>query len=517
MPFMEGIKDRIIVAFKTLFGTAEKADTATIERAVYVDYGFFLGSKNLFIGYGVNGFALYSGVGTYAHSNFAEVLCDFGLFGFLLFYLPLLLILLKSLTNKKIDKAFIISFVAYYVVVSFSNVLYYKKIYYLILALLYYFAYFEPTEIYKNYSAKMLDRILIVCDTMGSGGAEKVIACLSNEFSNSDISVKIIGVADYKKSESFYKLSSNVIYEPLSSKNKQRINSIKRIILLRRSIKKYKPNAIISFLPNANIYAWLSSLGLNIPHIVSERNNPYLDPKGKVIKLLKILAFEFSDGAVFQTHDAMNYYSNRVISKSCIISNPIDTGSISNQMIKKRKNVVLSVGRLTQQKNIKCLLDAFYIFNKELNFSYLLKIYGDGPLKEELMNYCSKLGMSKYVEFMGKDLDWMSKEYDDSMFVLSSDYEGSPNALAEAMAIGIPSISTDCPTGGPRKLIQDGVNGYLIPTNNPSIMAQKMILLSKQDQNIFFDATRKMIDEYSIEKISKEWIDFVKKIPNEWI
>ena len=146
LPFMATIKQRLVDSIETLLGISTKADTSTISRSIWIDYGFYLGTRNMIIGCGVNGFSIYSGVGTYSHSNFAEVICDFGLVGFVLFYIPLVLIFIKTITNKKVDKPLIISFLVYYFIIGFSNVFYYKKFYFMILAFVFYLAYLETDQ-----------------------------------------------------------------------------------------------------------------------------------------------------------------------------------------------------------------------------------------------------------------------------------------------------------------------------------------------------------------------------------
>lgn len=499
-------ENRLWTAIQTLFGIATKSDSATVSRELYLDYGVLLGSRNAIIGFGVNGFGIISGVGTYAHNNFAEVLCDFGVVGIILFYLPLLVFLIRSIRDKRIDKPFVFTFVVYYIVASFSNVIYYKKIYYVILALLFYLSFEQPFQSSSIPKTISLKRVLFTCDTMDSGGAEKVISVLANQMAVSGIKVRIIGVADCREPNSFYELNQDVIYDNLRKRNGKKLSHLNRSLALRRKIKEIQPDVVISFLPNANIYTWLSLVGLSIPHIVSERNNPYVDPKEKVIRLFKKLSFFFADRCVFQTNDAKNYYSKYINDKSVIIKNPITLKWIPSNNVANRSKTVLAVGRLTEQKNYKCLIDAFNIFNKSLDNSYILKIYGDGPLKTELESYCQSKELTQYVIFAGNDENWHEKEFNDSIYVLSSNYEGMPNALAEAMALGIPSISTDCPTYGSKELIEDGVNGMLVPINNPEELSRKMIELINKKDDFFYQNTRKMIEDYSPEKITNLWI-----------
>ena len=515
MPFMESFRNRLIVSFQTLFGKADKVDYATLTRAVYIDYGFYLGSKKLLFGYGVNGFYIFSGVGTYAHSNYSEVLCDFGIIGFILFYLPLIVLLIRSIKNKKIEKPLIVSFFIYYFLISFTNVLYYKKAYYLVIALLYYFAYFDENLFIKKPVCNKIERVVLTCDTMGSGGAEKVIASLSNQMANQGIQVTIIGVADFKEPKSFYKLDDGVVYNSLIYRISNKKCPIKRVFVLRKTIKAINPDVVISFLPNANIYTFLSLILTKIPFIVSERNNPYIDPKRKIMRMFKMFSFYCSSGSVFQTNEAKQFYPKRIQDKATIIKNPVSLHS-NYHFCNIRSKTVLSVGRLVEQKNHKCLLRAFAIFNHMQNNTYKLKIFGEGPLKEELKQYCCDLGISTYVSFLGNNSEWHISETNDSMFVLSSDYEGMPNSLIEAMALGIPSIATDCPTGGPRELINDSINGFLVNVNNHVEMAEKMSQIIKPETAALFSANNEQLSQkYCPERITQAWIQYIKCLSKE--
>ena len=509
LPFLSTIKDRLLLSLGTIFGFGPKTDTSTLERAIWFDYGFYLGFKRLIFGYGTMGFAVASGVGTYSHSNFAEVFCDFGIIGFILFYTPLIIILFKSFKEKRISKEFTITFVFYYIFASISNVIYYKKFYYIILALLVYLTYFEYLQAKEKNVVKDLKNVVFTCDSMKSGGAERVISLLSNYFDDSGINVTIIGVADRENPSSFYKLNENVKYINLSNNTGKRINSFKRVHLLRKLIISLNPDIIISFLPNANIYTWLSLCTTNIPYIVSERNNPYVDPKEKLMRALKKCSFKYAKGAVFQTKDAMNYFSKDIVTKSVVIKNPVTMNYTPSMCCENKEKVVLAVGRLTEQKNYYCLLDAFKKFNAVNNNEYKLKIYGDGKLKNDLINYCNELSIASNTLFMGLDNEWQKKEYNDAVYVLSSNYEGMPNTLLEAMILGIPCVSTDCPIGASREIIVDGENGGIVPINDSDALVDKMIEIVNDDSKKYFNNTRKMINEYSIENIGKCWLKYI--------
>ena len=513
LPFMSTIKQRIVDAIGTLFGFSTKADTSTISRTIWIDYGFYLGARNLMFGLGINGFSIYSGVGTYSHSNFAEMICDFGLIGFILFYLPLILILIRGIIDKHVDKPLVLSFVIYYLLIGFSNVFYYKKFYFLILSFIFYLDFLESGKIETIKLVNNFDSVVFTCDSMSSGGAEKVLASLANAMADTGIQVSIIGVSDTDISSSFYELK-NVKYISLGNGVKKRIGSLKRIIKLRKLIKEYSPSVVISFLPHINVYTFFALLGTHIPHIVSERNNPYKDPKGKLLRSLKYIAFLFADGCVFQTSESKLFYPLIVQKKSSIIHNPIVLEFVPNEDCVSRKKVILAVGRLEKQKNYPCLIDAFTIFNKEKNNTYILRIFGEGSLKKELYDYCCSKEIIDYVQFMGADSTWHKTEYMDEMYVLSSDYEGMPNSLAEAIALGIPSISTDSPSGGPRELIKEGVNGFLVPVGDSNSLAKKMIQLTEKDKSLYFDY-KKFAASYSIETTIHNWINYITGLKKE--
>lgn len=508
LPFMSTIKDRLIIAFQTLFDIGNKVETSTLTRTIWLDYGFFLGFKNGIFGYGTKGFAIYSGVGTYAHNNFAEVICDFGFIGLMFFYLPLVVLLTFAIRDKEIDKSLIISFVAYYFVISFSNVLYYKKIYYMMLAFLYYLTFFEGRSGRKSLGT--ICKMIFTCDSMGSGGAEKVIATLSNEFSNRNIDVTIIGVSDVEKPKSFYNLNSTIKYISLNYGLRKKKILFARILLLRKTIKALKPSIVISFLPHVNVYTWLSLVWTKIPFVVSERNDPYSDPKTLLLRILKRITFVASDGCVFQTKDAMNYYKQSVIDKSIIIPNPF------KQHIKvvhrEKKNIVLAVGRLTEQKNHLLLLDAFAKANNLLREKYILRIYGDGSLKEVLVNHAKKLHISSFVEFKGNDNQWQAKEIDDALFVMSSDYEGMPNSLLEALSLGIPCLSTDCPCGGPKELTNSGFNISLVNTCDCDALAYGIVNCIREYGKYFDNENMELCNQFDVSIICDKWIEYIGRI-----
>jgi len=508
LPFAYTLKQRLERFFSTIFTNTNRVDTSAIERIVWFDYAFVLGFKNIITGYGVDGFGIYSGVGTYAHSNLPEVICDFGIIGLFIFYAPLVCLLYSSIKNKKATISYVFPIFAYYLFVSFSNVFYYNKFYYFNLAFMYYLTFYDEDKKVELVDLKeKVNHIVFTSEGMENGGAEKVIATLSNSFALEGYKVTIIGVAS-RVEESFYKLNEGVEYLNLHKGLDKKINGLKRIRKLHKTLKELKPDVVISFLPHVIVYTYFSMYGIKAPLIVSERNDPHLDPKGKLLRMLKKYVYMKADGCVFQTEDAKKYFFSSIQRKSVVIHNPVEVNS-NEEISQNRNNIVLSVGRLTSQKNYPCLINAFEMFHQN-HPDFKLKIYGDGPLKEELSTLIKSKELSDFISLMGVSSSWHADEIDAMMFVSSSDYEGMPNALAEAIYLGIPCVGTNCPIGGTKELIADGVNGYLCNINDPldlSLKMENVLNLSINKNNV--DSFR-LIHEKA--HISRLWLDFIKQI-----
>ena len=171
-----------------------------------------------------------------------------------------------------------------------------------------------------------------------------------------------------------------------------------------------------------------------------------------------------------------------------------------------RKNYILNVGRLCKQKNQSLLIDAFNIFYKN-NKKYKLLFCGDGPDKEKLKNKVNNLKLSKNIKFLGwrKDLDKIYKE--SKLFILTSYYEGMPNALIEAINFELPSIVSNF--SGAEDILLKGKGGEILYDKSAKNLAKKM-RSSVSDYKKVLDKTKiskKYIDKYFIEKAGQRYIN----------
>lgn len=352
--------------------------------------------------------------------------------------------------------------------------------------------------------------------SMGKGGAERVISVLSN---NLILRNNICIVLNTTKNIA-YELDPRIkLIELDKAYNKFSIcRNIKRIITTKKIIEKEKPDIIISFLPIPS-YRILSLKnefqGTQI--IVADRNDPKEEYKTLINKILMKLLYKRADGFVFQTKEQKEYFDKKIQDRSVIIHNPIKEEFLQTnlQNIIKEKTII-SVGRLVEQKNQKMLINAFSKIAKK-NEDYILKIFGNGPLKEKLQEQIESLQLDDRIKICGISDNIKEELEKGEIFVLPSNYEGMPNALIEAMSVGLPCISTDCPCGGPRELIENEKNGLLIPVNDEKILQKKLEILidnNKLRMKIGEEA-KKIREKLEISKIIKCWEKYIEYIHNK--
>lgn len=357
----------------------------------------------------------------------------------------------------------------------------------------------------------MKKTILFYINILCKGGAERVIIQLAKHFAESGYrAVLVTSYVDdneYPVPECVERIS--IEQEQLKQGKLKR--NISRIRALRRLIKEYKPEAIISFMAEPNFRAVIASIGLNVKTIVSVRNDPNREYAGKLGKIVGKFILPMADGCVFQTDDAKAWFPKKLQKKSEVIFNDVDKVFFETEY--KGGNAVVTLGRLSEQKNQKMLINAFAAVADKYPDA-CLHIYGIGPLEEELQKQIEKLDMTDRIILKGLTHTAHKVFAEAGIFVLPSDYEGMPNALLEALAIGVPSISTDCPCGGPRKLIIDGENGLLIPVNDEKALIQALDRLL-QDREYALSLGKKakeMSSSFSTEQVFSKWKGFVEGV-----
>lgn len=348
--------------------------------------------------------------------------------------------------------------------------------------------------------------IIILTISIGNDGAERVLSELSSEWIKQGHKVSIIqtGAENYGVS---YKLPKEI--EILNIRTTSKIKPIRYIQQIAKSISilKQRPDAtVLSFIVSSIFVCGVSSFFVKNKIVVSERNNPKECPSGKLQQKLRDWAFCRADVCVFQTEDAMKMFPEKVQRKGVTIPNPINS-NLPKPYKGERRKVIVAACRLHPQKNLPMMIDAFSILHDEYP-DYRLEIYGQGNEKNKLEKYVKKLNLENFIIFPGFCNNIHSKMVDAAMYVSSSDYEGISNSMLEALGMGIPTIVTDCPIGGARMVIKDGVNGILVPIKNTTALykAMKRVIEEKSFATYISKEATKICEKYPLEKISQRWI-----------
>lgn len=354
-------------------------------------------------------------------------------------------------------------------------------------------------------------KIATIAYLHGFGGAEKQITLLSNALAEFGHDVTMIILAEFNKC---YTISEKVSVIDLTGYEKKSAYSLfLRLRLLCNTLKIIRPEVSIHFNFQSAYFCVLLPKLYTGKVIYSERGDPYDKEYSGLMGLIRKFSLPYIDGFVFQSEGARDFFNKAVRKRSVIIHNPIIIRDGQYKRPNTLSNVIINVGRLHPQKNQKLLINAFKLFHRRFN-DYKLHIYGDGELRVELLNLVNDLKLNDSVKIFSAQEGISEIISSVRMFVLSSDFEGMPNVLLEAMALGVPCISTDCRPGGARALIKDGVNGFITPAGDVKELANKMIRLISdiELQKQFSNACVEIIHSHSPEAIFNKWNKFVKTI-----
>lgn len=374
---------------------------------------------------------------------------------------------------------------------------------------------------------KTVHKIMFHLNSLGRGGAERVVSLLSGQFAEDNYQVVI---ATEWQEDDEYPVSDRVrrIHVGLTEKQEQASGiskQIYRVTNLRKAIKKEKPDVIFSFCVKANYRATMATTGMKLPVIISVRSDPKVSYVGKKKEIVNKLFLNRATGCVFQTEEAQSFFDDVLQKKSTIICNPVNEKFL-NATRKTSAKKIVCIGRLVKLKNQILLIKAFERILKQYP-DYQLYFYGgcsEDDCKEELMEYVNgtevavsgekNIPLKEKVHFMGISNTLEKDIADAAMFVLPSNYEGMPNALMEAMTLGIPSISTDCPCGGSRYWIEHMKNGQLFPVGDEDALEEAILFYINNPEKAeeMGKAGREKLKSATLDKVYVQWKDYMKQV-----
>ena len=344
-------------------------------------------------------------------------------------------------------------------------------------------------------------KIIFIIPNMTGGGTERVISLLSDEYVRKGFDVAIMQFAGYEHAYPLHEKVEDFSVAPKSNGNP--FVMIRRLIAMRRYFRENPDSYIFAFCVMGAVFSVITTWGMKRPILVAERNSP----DSCNVKALRNWAYRRAGRITFQTEDGISYFPKEIAGKAVVIPNPVDA-DMPKPYTGSRSRRVVTAGRLHKQKNHALLLEAFADFVKKFP-DYELHIYGEGELEGRLTEQAARLQIASRVVWHGFCPDVREQIKDAAMFVLSSDYEGISNSMLEALSMGIPTISTDCPIGGARIYIAPEESGLLVPVGDKAAMSEAMCRIASDGElakRLSAGAVR-IRENYSVAKIADKFLE----------
>lgn len=357
-------------------------------------------------------------------------------------------------------------------------------------------------------------KLLFLLPNIGYGGASKILVFLANELAK--IKLYAVTILVYKNDNILQEINHDVQIQCIKDKyNKKIIRHLQYLFAIYKKVKIIKPDIIISFLNYPNIYSVIVGKLLSIPVIISERGDPY--QRKKTFDRLFDIIYNTADGAVFQTEGAKLYFHKKLQKKSAVIPNPI-INDLKNKYTPNNSHRIAFVGRFEiKQKRQDVMLKAFQHV-LEIYPDSMLHFYGDGQDEIIAKNIAKELGINESVIFHGYTKNPTNEIFKSEVYVLTSDYEGIPNSLIEAMKLGMPVISTDCSPGGAKLLIRNNENGIIVKCGDILGISEAIIkIFASESLKYKLSTNASKIDKlFPSDKIINSWDNYIKSVYNAY-
>lgn len=356
-------------------------------------------------------------------------------------------------------------------------------------------------------------RICLLVSSLDAGGAERVATTLSNAWAARGDDVSLIATFS-GGGKPFYPVSDGVelisLADVVNTRQKNIGSYARRFAALRRLLKDRNPDVVISFLPNVNVAAVLTTLFTPTRLILCERNDPGGRSPHGFWEFCSRLTFRYGDMFTVQT-DAVakkihRYYPG--LKRVRTVPNPVPEGVAAHKagMRNSHRKILLSMGRLDDQKQFDAAIAAFSTVAARFP-DWDFHLYGEGPLRPQLQVCIEQHGMTERIALKGRtNKPWEIMAAADA-FLMTSKYEGFPNALLEAMGVGLPCVVTDCPSG-PSEITRNGKDALLVPMHDRKALVSALEEIMRDEAlrcAMGNRARESVLQRYSLKAVIEQW------------
>lgn len=311
--------------------------------------------------------------------------------------------------------------------------------------------------------------------SLHKGGAERVFVNLADFFRQEGYRVTMVTQYlkedEYELSEGIKRVISDLTQEELN--NSRIANFCKRVIKLHRIWKTEQPDMVLSCIGKNNFMTVVTTMFTQTQSVVSVVGEAGEEYPNRLMRMLANILFPLASGIILQTERSRYFFNRKIQKKAVILPNSLNPDFIKPRYEGEREKRIVSVGRMDANKNHEMMIRAFAALANKYP-EYTLTIYGDGELHSYLEELAQELGVGDRVFLPGVIQDVAARLEKASLFLLTSYSEGVSNALIEALATGLGVISTDVPSGGTVELMEDGVNGLIIPAGDQKALEEAM-------------------------------------------
>ncbi len=359
-------------------------------------------------------------------------------------------------------------------------------------------------------------KVLFIISFLRGGGAERVVSIWASQLAVNGFDVSILVNA---RSNEEYPVHEKVKIYSLANNEKEFfcLGKVKRLSVMRKWVKNIAPDVVIPFLERTQIWTMFATIGIKLYKVETVRNSPWRTEIGKILKIFWKKCFKRADKVILQTPEQGEYFSKKVQKKCVVIPNPLAKQYLGeiNRDYSDRITKFIAAGRLNDQKNYPLMIKGFAEVAKE-NKEITLDIFGAGEKDyiAKLQSLIDSLEMTDRIILRGRTPNLIDEYKKAHAYLMTSDFEGMPNALAEAMATKLICISSNCKTGT-KDLIDDNINGFLFNVGKKeefSALIKKVVDMDKETaKEIGEKAREKVLKFLSKENSLRKLIDLIEE------